>query len=377
MKTKVVHLTSVHKATDTRIFLKECRSLAKHGYDVSLIVPQNHETDHPDVTIVPVKKRKSRLMRMLVSPLEILSRALKLKADIYHFHDPELIPVGLLLKAFCKKVVFDAHENVREQILGKEYLPVWSRTLISSMYASLEDFSAQFFDGVISVVPSIAALFPTERSYIVPNYPLMEEVNRFSGSSGSQRTRNIVYIGAISKKRGAIQLIDAMNIIGPKLGVRLELAGNFDTPDLQTALSKREGWKYVNYHGFVNRDQAINLLQSSSIGVVTFIPSPNYHDMSINKLFEYMAASLPIIASDIALWREKYESYKCCTFVDPSNPDQIAQAVEYLLRTPGQGKVMGENGRNAVLQHFNWDVAEQVLLNVYEKILDRQPVHCR
>jgi glycosyltransferase involved in cell wall biosynthesis len=106
-----------------------------------------------------------------------------------------------------------------------------------------------------------------------------------------------------------------------------------------------------------------------SLGIVTYLPSPNYYDMSINKLYEYMAAYMPIIASDIPQWREKLEHLGCCYFVDPSDPEAIADAIEYLLDNPEVTKEMGIKGREAVMQHFNWGVSEKVLLNTYERVL--------
>lgn len=371
MKGRIVHLTSVHSSSDPRIFVKECTSLAQRGYEVFYIVPTNETPERGIVNIVPLKKHKSRLLRMLLTPFSLLGRGLKLKADLYHMHDPELLPLGLILKLFGKKVVFDSHENVRQQILNKYYLPKWIRKFISSFYAFLEDFAVGCFDGVITVVPSIASMFPPEKTSIVANYPLLEEIEKMKNFGSGERKAHLLFSGALTHERGALQLLKTMELLQTREDVTLQLAGTIKPETLQTELEKMPGWKKVVFHGWVGREKILELLKDCSIGIVTYLPSPNYYDMSINKLYEYMAASMPIIASDIPLWREKLGGIGCCLFVNPEDTKAIAAAVEHLLEHREEAAAMGEQGRKAVMERFNWGVSEEVLLQRYERILSK------
>ena len=372
MKGKVAHLSSVHASDDPRIFVKECRSLAKHGYEVYFVVPVENEMQGGAVKIVPLKKHKSRLKRMLLTPWSLFFKALKLKADIYHIHDPELLPTGLFLKLFGKKVIFDAHENVRQQIMNKYYLPKWIRKIVSKIYGFIEDVAVSCFDGLVTVVPSIAAMFPPEKTSIVANFPLVEEIEKMYGFDQAERKPEILFSGALTEERGALKLMEALNLLLKRPEIRLQLAGTIRPEPLYEQMQADQAWSKVEFHGWVNREKIMELLRSCSMGIVTYLPSPNYYDMSINKLYEYMAAYMPIIASDISQWREKLEHLGCCLFVDPADPKAIAEAVLYLLDNSDVAREMGEKGRLAVTEKFNWGVSEQVLFSTYERILGQK-----
>src|SRR5699024_10901169 len=110
---RVVHITTVHHPYDPRIFHKECLSLHNHGYDVTLIAQVDSSAEIPEQPIkhMPVKKYKNRLSRMIFGPLNVFKKAKKLQADVYHFHDPELLPMGWLLKKKNNVVIYDIHED--------------------------------------------------------------------------------------------------------------------------------------------------------------------------------------------------------------------------------------------------------------------------
>jgi glycosyltransferase involved in cell wall biosynthesis len=263
MKSKVAHLSSVHPHDDPRIFVKECRSLAKAGYEVYFVVPITEKglTEKDGVKYISLKKHKSRLKRMLLTPWSLLNKALKLKADVYHLHDPELLPLGILLKLLGKKVIFDSHENVRQQILNKYYLPRWIRRFVAGFYGFIEDIAVNYFDGLITVVPSIAAMFNPEKTSIVANYPLVEEIEKMSDFDKGERRPEILFSGALTEKRGATMLMKALNLLEKREEIRLQLAGTIKPESLYQEIQAEQGWQKVEFHGWVNREKILELLK--------------------------------------------------------------------------------------------------------------------
>ena len=96
-----------------------------------------------------------------------------------------------------------------------------------------------------------------------------------------------------------------------------------------------------------------------------FRPAPNNIEAQPNKLFEYMAAGIPVVASDFALWRAIVDDTGCGLLADPCDPNAIATAVAYLLSHDREAEAMGRRGREAVARRYNWSAEEPKLLHLY------------
>src|SRR6266496_4559756 len=175
----IVHFTSVHQANDTRIYYKECKALASDGHKVSLIVSDTPPILDKSVNIISVNyKAKNRLARMLVTSFKIYHECLKWNASVYHFHDPELITIGLLLKLKGRRVVYDVHEDVPKDILDKMWVPQKLRYAISKVFEKFENFAAKRFSYIIAATPSIKERFERIgcKVTVVNNYPILNEL---------------------------------------------------------------------------------------------------------------------------------------------------------------------------------------------------------
>lgn len=366
---KITHLTSVHPRYDTRIFLKQCTSLANAGYETHLVVADgkgDEEKNH--VAIHDVGASKGRFARIRNAPKRVFKKALELNADIYHLHDPELIPIGLKLKKVGKKVIFDAHEDVEKDILSKEYLKCAGR-VVSYAYAKYERNACKKLDAVVAATPYIRDKYLNldVRSVDINNFPLLGEL-AIGEIDWSQKQNQVCYVGGITRIRGILEVVRAMEKV--TADVRLQLGGSFSEVAFETETKAEKAWAKVDELGWLDRDGVRSTLQRSVAGLVTLQPVINYLDSLPVKMFEYMSAGVPVIASNFSLWREIVEGNNCGLCVDPLNPAAIAEAIDYLVNNPQEAEQMGRNGQKAVEERYNWAIEEQKLLKLYRELLN-------
>jgi glycosyltransferase involved in cell wall biosynthesis len=364
----VAHLTTVHPRWDTRI-LKMCTSLVKSRFVVYLIVADGKGDEIQNgFNIVDIGNFIGRLRRIFNGTRGMLKKALDLNADLYHIHDPELLPVAIMLIMKGKKVIFDSHENIPKQILSKPYLNKPLLYLISKIYSIFEILVCKRLSGIVAATPNIRDKFSKFHNNVIDinNYPVLSE---FEGLANKKPRKNMVcYVGGISLARGINEIVDSLTLT--KSNVTLNLVGEFSEQQVKRVISFKKGWQLVNDFGFLDRAGIKGVFSNSLAGLVTFHALPNHIDAKPNKMFEYMSAGLPIIVSDFPLWRDIVEKNQCGLCIDPLVPKEIAQAIDYMVTYKKEAKLMGKNGRNAVLKKYNWAIEERKLINFYYKLLE-------
>ncbi|MNX28589.1 Glycosyl transferases group 1 [compost metagenome] len=369
---RIAHLTTAHPRFDVRIFHKECRSLANHGYQVDLYVADGQGNAQRDgVSIIDVGRSSGRVNRMLGKTWAVWNAVRKTDARIIHIHDPELLPIALALRYMGRQVIYDAHEDVPRQILSKPWIKPWIRHAIAWPFERLENFVARRCAIVVGATPHITARYAAQgiRSIDVNNYPIPGELGDPCGMAepGDEAAtpRTICYIGGITRMRGAVEMLQALGTAN----ARMILAGPMESDALHAELAAMPAWNRVDYRGVLDRAAIRNVLHESQLGLVLLHPVPNYLDALPVKMFEYMAAGLPVLASDFPLWRGILDASGAGTCVDPLDTDRIAQAIDAMLDLPDVDRQRMRNAcRAAVRDSYSWKNEEVKLVTAYAAI---------
>lgn len=361
---KIAHITSVHPQNDNRIFYKECSTLARNGYEVYLVVAGGESKVIDNINIIGFEKAQGgRLKRMIKSSfLDMLRVCKKVDADIYHFHDPELMFVGLYLKTIGKKVIYDIHENNPASILSKPYIKSnVAKKLLSKSFDIFEKFAVKFFDGIVTARPDISKRFNHKNLITLRNFPILPDFSKLKEVEIEKSKPSIIFVGGLHPQRGINELLDAFESLD---NYELWLLGPIGDEGLKDRINK--GCKNVKYLGIVEAYEVFNYIDKSDIGIITFLEEPNHINTLATKPFEYMACGKPMIMSDFPYWEETFK--KSSLYVNPSNREEIARSIKTLLNDKELMDKMGSLNKKLAYEEFNWKRESKKLLDMYRNL---------
>lgn len=363
--TRVVHLTSVHPPRDPRIFVKECQSLAEAGYEVILVAPDAPSGVEAGVRFVEFPRVENRFKRILGSSRRMADVAESLDADVYHVHDPELLPTAHRLARRGGIAVYDAHEHLAKSTSGKPYLPGPVATLAGRLAGAYEWFVSTRVAAVVAATPTIAAQFDPEHTVVVANYPLADQWLSGEGLSFSQyasRPNRVACVGGITEERNAPVLVAAAGRLRSP-GATVSFAGTV----AGTPVPSGPG---VEYLGVLPSNGVRELLDSSRLGLSVLQPLPNYIESLPTKTFEYMAAGIPVVVSrETTVQAELVEEVGCGVVVAHDDIDGLAAAIDQLLSDPEHAFELGSRGRAAVEGGYSWSSQSERLLDLYRRLV--------
>jgi glycosyltransferase involved in cell wall biosynthesis len=370
----VVILTSVHDPFDPRVFHRQARTLAAAGYRVTLLAPHAADTSAGGVRVRGVPPPRSRAGRPLVW-LRLLGRALRARADVYHLHDPELLPLGLLLaRATGRPVVYDAHEYYRHEVATRPWIPAPLRPAAAATVHAVETFVARRLAAVVAVNAHMAAGFRARgaRAVAVHNYP--PSVYLSAVPPATVRPPVVAYVGVLTRPRG----LDTLWYAGRALRRRAPAAevrviGRVDwvgmPPDIPRDPAAWRAEAATSFVGTIPAEQVPAALAGVAVGWIPFHPTPNQTPGLPLKLLEYMAAGLPVVVSDFGAMAALVREAACGLCVPADDPEAHAEALARLLADPSAARSMGARGRGAVERRYSWEAEAARLLALYAELV--------
>ena len=361
----IVMLANGHKPFDTRIFVKEASSLVEAGYSVTIIVPHTANDEKNGVKILAVRGSSGGFSKLFINPWRILSKAFtQSRHSIFCIHDSDILITGLILKILGRKVIYDAHEDTPLQIAYQHWIPGWLKKFYALFYLWLEKSCGLFFDAIIVAEPVIAKYFPAKKTFLVRNFPIARQFQKMNGDY-QQRKDVLLYVGTLSKVRGLFQMLDSAKKAAEQVTFEFTLGGQFAPASLENDVLKQYT---VNFLQWVSYENLVDLLYQSKIGIIIPNPITRYKTNYPVKLFEFMAAGLPVIASSEGESASFVREARCGILVDPLNIDEIADAIVWLFKNSAEASEMGKRGRSLIMNKYNWETESETLLQVYGRL---------
>jgi glycosyltransferase involved in cell wall biosynthesis len=269
----------------------------------------------------------------------------------------------VLLKLRGARVIYDVHEDVPKQIMSKHWIPSWARPVIAKAVYAVEQVVARILDGIVAATPSIALKFPAAKTVVVQNFP---EAAFAGAGAPPERGDAFVYTGGLMEVQGVREMAQAFALLPD--GMTGTIAGTFYPPTLEAQISTLPGWERVRYLGQVPRAEVMRVMAGGRTGLVLNHPTLNYVDAYSTKMFEYMALGIPVVCSNFPLWTEIVGGADCGITVDPRDPRAIADAIRALNEDPERARRLGENGRRAIADRYNWEAELAKLDALYRKV---------
>lgn len=365
-------LTSVHPALDARIFHREARAAADAGYQVTILAPDAEDGVVDGVNLRRLPGPPGRMGRVVRWPILLWLAAVG-GADLYQIHDPELLPWGLVLRlATGRPVIYDAHEYFSESIRSKTWIPGPLRRPVAWLAERLEKGIAGRLSAVIAVTPEMTSRFDRvqRRSVTVMNFPPRPSLPEPPPARGAVA----IYAGLMNRERGLDILRETAVIVRRRYPeFELQVLGRVEFDGLPAARAlPAEAWEEsgVRFLDPVPQPEVAALLSAASVGWLPMNPAiPSKRLAWPVKLGEYLAAGLPVVASDLPVQAQVIEEAGCGLVVGSFSPEAHAAAIIRLLDEPAVAREMGERGRRHSLAHLTWESQATILVALYESLI--------
>ncbi|MCK4579248.1 MAG: glycosyltransferase [Candidatus Marinimicrobia bacterium] len=359
--------SSVHRWDDMRVYYKEANALSKEHELRLVAVGDPNTVDTPDQDIEVVRLAggnglRGRLRRIL----EIIKRVLNDEYDVFHFHDPELLPVGWIAKIRGRKVLYDMHENALIMLLRRRWIP-WPLALPVGLSTRVVELLSLFvFDGFILAERWYQRVFKTAKCRTVLNYP-MTGTTYEPGVREAGSHLDLVYVGSLTTARGITDLIEAVSDLQAEgSSLKLHLYGKIDEEEVERKLSEHSAASWLHFHGWLAGEHVLQELSQYHVGVSPLRNKPGYRHSLPTKILEYAVAGLAIIASDLPASKNIVDELGCGITYKANDIVDLKKAIRALNDERERQLVV--NSRHSSMQSYSWASQELELLKLYREL---------
>lgn len=350
-KTCICYAGFMHRYDDQRFVHKQCAALVKEGYEVVFFAQADSEKVVNGVKVLPVPKVKSLLHRFWM-PCQLFPKLLKQKCRVYHFVDPELIIVGLILKLFFRKIVlFDAHEDYVEYARISPYLKGPIKTLCIWLFTCLLNICSKVYDGFVFGDEEVAAEYPNlkNRSICFHHYPLQSMFPE-SPIPFTERKYDIVYTGNLSEIKGAFEMLEVVRLLKDRRkdfkALFIGQPVRYIEERFNDFIKDNQLENYVEITGRLQYKEMSDLLNDCKVGLIALHDVPKFHKQSATKLFEFFAKGNPVVSVDLPPERKYMDPGIDGLLVPPQDAAAMAEAVYKIISNPEIGQEMAKACRN-------------------------------
>ncbi len=374
---RVCHFSSVHSIHDTRVFSRECLSLAKY-FDVTLIAIGNFSGQKQGVRIIGIPLAKTKLERFFGTTFKVFVSAIKTEADIFHIHDAEMLPFALVLGLLGKNVVYDIHENTKQDILLKPWLKQDLKAKAARMYDALLKFSSRFvhYIPVVANDQFLPIFHVKHKQYtVIQNFADVDEMRKYKVEDRLILPNNhIFYVGMIKDMYYDFNvLIEAVHQLKQKGFIVFVHAVGYFGANVKHDFEDNKYWhevkEQIHFYGKLSMDSAYKISMQCKLGICLKNQPEEILVSHERKFFEYMAVALPSVFCQSKIYKDINDMYKIGEAIDLKSAEQMALAIQTILSNEDEYRLMQANCIKASEEKYNWKSQENLLVNLYESLI--------
>ena len=374
----IVIVTSIHPDFDARIW-KHATGLVEKGLNVTLVCPWDVDSGSVvgGVKLLTFQRVRRRWQRPIIIPIKVLLRLTRVlkSTDIIHFHDIDLLPWMSVLSLF-KSVVYDVHENYSDEMLVRNWIPKMFRRPLSVSVLYAERIFSGIIKNVVLVTSAQKSTFRSNKLNILLLYNYASLALRdHIVANYSIRPNAVIFLGSQYPENGSLLYLDIVEQASRKgIPVKFYAVDRFGSEKLRSqyleAIANKEIGEWIELLPNLRPDKIMDYLNKATIAINPVLRVKKQLNAINTKLFEFMAAGLPIISSDLPYIKEIFEKSRCGILAQPEASSTFVDQIEYLANNKKLANEMSQSGVSSFITSYSWESQVDDLVKYYRNILN-------